>query len=321
MRTLLTIIICAIGLTTIAQSTIDFENFDLAQDTFLNGSDLSGGFVFGEISFPNLYNTEFGSWEGWAISNIMNDTTAGFMNQYAAYAGTGADETETYAVANAYQPAIIKIIDEFQLFDIYAKKIRITNATYTALSMRDGDAFAKKFGGETGNDADYLLLTIKGWRKGELLPDSIDFYLADYRFEDNSSDYIIKEWTEVDLNTLMFSDSLSFSLISSDVGMFGMNTPAYFCIDQADISSAIVSVDELKSRRHSIFPNPAQSVINIQGELFFNTEFNIISSNGVIIKQARLRKNQVDITGLPNGYYFLRLQTEIGIDMLAFVKQ
>lgn len=320
MKILLTIIICALGLDTIAQSTIDFENFDLAQDTFLNGSDLSGGFISEGLLFPNLYNVDFASWEGWAISNVKNDSTGGYLNQYAAYAGGGADETETYAVANAYQPAKIKILDEFQGFDIYAKKIMITNATYTALSMRDGDAFAKKFGGETGNDPDYLLLTIKGWRKGELLLDSIDFYLADYRFEDNSSDFIIKEWTEVDLNTLIFSDSLSFSLSSSDVGMFGMNTPAYFCIDQADISSAIVSVDELERKRHSIFPNPAQNVINLVGDQFVNANYNIISNNGVIIKQGRLRNHQADISGLPNGHYFMRLKTEKGIEMLAFMK-
>jgi hypothetical protein len=34
--------------------------------------------------------------------------------------------------------------------------------TYAALSMRDGDGFAKQFGGASGDDPDYFLLTITG---------------------------------------------------------------------------------------------------------------------------------------------------------------
>ena len=62
--------------------------------------------------------------------------------------------------------------------------------------------------------------------------DSVDFYLADYRFADNSEDYIVKDWTFVSLEALGDVDSLLFSLTSTDNdSMFGMNTPAYFCMD------------------------------------------------------------------------------------------
>ena len=39
----------------------------------------------------------------------------------------------------------------------------LTNATYAALSMQNGDSFAKKFGGTTGNDADLFGVTLRGF--------------------------------------------------------------------------------------------------------------------------------------------------------------
>ena len=44
--------------------------------------------------------------------------------------------------------------------------VRLTNTTFAALSMRDGDAFAKQFGGVSGDDPDWFLLTIDGLDAG-----------------------------------------------------------------------------------------------------------------------------------------------------------
>ena len=60
---------------------------------------------------------------------------------------------------------------------------------------------------------------------------SVDFYLADYRFADNSRDYIVDTWTQVDLSTLSDATVLTFAMESTDVGQFGMNTPSYFAVD------------------------------------------------------------------------------------------
>ena len=65
----------------------------------------------------------------------------------------------------------------------------------------------------------------------------MDFYLADYRFSDNSKDYIVKDWTFVDLSSLGAVTKLQFALSSSDTGQFGMNTPAYMAMDSMSISA------------------------------------------------------------------------------------
>ena len=96
--------------------------------------------------------------------------------------------------------------------------------------MLDGDAFAKQFGGVTGDDPDYLLLTLTGLH-ADGSTDSTEFYLADFRFADNAQDYIVSQWTWADLSVLGPVVGLEFALSSTDSGQFGMNTPSYFAMD------------------------------------------------------------------------------------------
>ena len=111
-----------------------------------------------------------------------------------------------------------------------------TNTTYAALSMLQGDAFSKKFGGASGNDPDWFVLNITG-HNGQTTTGQVDFHLADYRFSDNSQDFILDQWTWVDLSSLGAVTDLSFSFDSSDVGSFGVNTPVYFALDHLTVQT------------------------------------------------------------------------------------
>ena len=179
-------------------------------------------------------------WAGFAYSNRTDVTTAGFGNQYSAFTGGGSNPTgatvsgENYALGymdsfNGVFPTITRPPAEQFL------SLRITNTTYAALSIRDGDGGSgpgKKFGGVSGNDPDFFKLTITGLGAGDTILGSVDFYLADFRFANNAQDYIVNTWTEVDLAPLgAATRKIQFALSSSDNGAFGMNTPAYFAID------------------------------------------------------------------------------------------
>jgi hypothetical protein len=196
-------------------------------------------FTSGGATFNNNYDTSFGSWAGWAVSRATNTTTPGFGNQYAAYnvpgGGTG-DNSPTYAVA--FPDTFTPVTPTIQLpAGTRPQAARVTNTTYAALSMRDGDAFAKKFGGLSGNDPDFFLLTVQGRDAVGALLGSVDFYLADYRFADNAQDYIVSQWTTVDLSGLPAgTQQLTFTLASSDVGPFGINTPTYFALDNLTVT-------------------------------------------------------------------------------------
>ena len=208
----------------------------IAADSANNGSSGSGGFASGPVFLNNDYNPTFGSWSGWSVSNSTDVTTAGYLNQYSAFSGGGALDSSTYFVASAYgYPSLptITVADGFS-FD----SLLVTNTTYAALSMMEGDSFAKKFGGATGDDPDYFLLTIEGLGASGDSIGTVDFYLADYRFADNSLDYVVNDWSLVDVSSLGSASSLRFSLSSSDVGTYGMNTPAYFALDQLVLSDS-----------------------------------------------------------------------------------
>ena len=109
--------------------------------------------------------------------------------------------------------------------------MRVTNTTYAGLSMLYGDMFAKRFGGPDGTDSDFFILTIHGLDANGDDTGSVDFYLANYTFQDPNLNYIVSAWTTVDLTPLGNATSLAFELNSSDIGQFGMNTPAYFAMD------------------------------------------------------------------------------------------
>jgi hypothetical protein len=98
------------------------------------------------------------------------------------------------------------------------------------------EALAKKFGGDSGNEEDFFKLEIQGFR-GTVATGSVDFFLADYRFADNTQDYLVDQWARVNLSSLGAVDSLKFALSSSDLGQFGMNTPAYFAMDRIAFSA------------------------------------------------------------------------------------
>ena len=53
----------------------------------------------------------------------------------------------------------------------------------------------------------------------------VSFYLADFRFADNSLDFMLTHGNCVDLGGLAEARSIGFSFESSDVGKFGVNTP------------------------------------------------------------------------------------------------
>ena len=217
--------------------TIDFEDLILAPESYYNGADGAGAFVSRGASFNNTYNSDFGTWSGWSYSNQTDVTTPGFMNQYSAYnlPNGGGDDSPNYGVAYNFQLGDATIVLPG---GTTPASVRITNTTYAALSMRDGDMFAKKFGGPDGTDPDFFLLSIYGLDDNGDVTGQVDFFLADYTFRDPNLDYIVSSWTTVDLTPLGSATSLAFQLTSSDIGPFGMNTPAYFAMDNLVVTAA-----------------------------------------------------------------------------------
>lgn len=224
-------LLCAMFFATqiFSQTVSTFENLTLATDTFWDGSDLSGVFNSGNANFANDYDTAFHSWSGFTYSNKKDSTTSGYGNQYAAITASGYNGSANYAIADEYGNAKVRLTGSAA--GKLAKGFYVTNTTYAYLSMKSGDAFAKKFGGATGTDPDWFRLRALGWKNGALKQQAVDFFLADFRSADSTQDYIVHDWTWLDLQSLGDVDSLQFFLSSSDTAFGYMNTPAYFAMD------------------------------------------------------------------------------------------
>lgn len=210
---------------------VTFEDLTLAPESYFNGSDGAGGFTSNGVHFNNSYDDEYGPyWESFSYSNTTDTTTNSYTNESSAIVGTGKDNTTIYGVGyQGFMGSVPTITFENE---VPVTECYITNTTYAYMAMRDGNGPANIFGGDAGDDEDWFLLTITGKDDSGTTTGTVEFYLADFRFVDNAKDYIIDDWTEVNLSSLGTVKTLEFTLTSSDNDpTWGMNTPAYFAID------------------------------------------------------------------------------------------
>jgi len=330
---LLFVLMLFCNLITKAQIVSDFENLLLPMPpmgSYWNGSDQSGGFVSGGMYFPNSYDISFGSYwaNGFAYSSVIDSVTSGFTNLYAAKPAGGYNNSDNYAVAQNNVVARLNNVTPSMVVDGFY----VTNGTYAYNSMRDGDTFAKKFGDTTGTNSglpqgsypDFFKLTVKSYQGGQLSNDSVEFYLADFRFTNDSLDYIVNTWEWVDCSIFQVFDSLKFSLSSSDNGAFGMNTPAFFCMDNLTIDVTVGKNDVTSiQNKVEIFPNPASEVLYFRNiNVNSKRSISIFNMNGQMLSENYINANQksLDISNLPVGIYSVKIQTESETIYKKFVK-
>lgn len=215
-----------------------------------DSEDAVGFLESGGVEFINRSSITYpGTWNGFAFSNRTEKEIPGFTSGTSSFTGGGFGEGANYAIVyDSVRPAEATTIEQLQQVPFLdlpdghrAVSARVTNTTYSAFSMLKGDMFAKKFGGESGTDPDYLLLTISGSSlDGAVLGDTVEVYLADYRFSETAQDHVLGEfgeWAHVDLSPLAAADRLYFHFESTDgVGLF-TNTPTYMALDDLEIQA------------------------------------------------------------------------------------
>jgi hypothetical protein len=314
-----------------SQDTIKFESFNLPVDSFWNGNDLSGKFSEGSIDFINAYDTLYTAWEGFAYSN-KQDTLNGFPNQYSCIAGEGANNSTTYGVGFHGYNGLPTLKFNSPVTNING--FMINNSTYAYLSMRDGDGYAKVFGDTLNgfgtvdgtNGEDWMLLTTYVHSSSGI--DSNEFYLADYRFADSTQDYIIKDWTYVTLPANTNPDSLTFKITSSDNDpIYGIKTPAYFCVDNLRYTKATVGLTKVENEIDiKLFPNPAVNFVNVTlpaNADLSNYSLSLLDANGRLIKSiSQVFNSQLvfDISTLNSGTYIVQINTGTSVHSRRLIK-
>lgn len=296
-----------------------FEELELDSSGYWNGSDDAGGFTSGNAFFANNYNHDYFSWSGFSYSNLKDTVTAGYTNQYSAYAGIGADSSNNYCVAYTSGNDTVRLTTSTIVSGAY-----LTNNTYAALSMRDGDSYTKKFGGTDGNAPDWFKLSIFGIDDNNNNTDTIDFYLADFRYADNDSDYIVKDWKWADFTSLGDVKKIVFFLSSTDNGDYGMNTPAYFCLD--NLNGTVTSVNDLIVNNNSVtvYPNPFRNSVNINIDGIQDAkQIYVTDISGKLVYNSNyiLNNNQIDLSSLTRGFYLLSIKTQNKVITKKIIKQ
>ncbi|RMZ51950.1 T9SS C-terminal target domain-containing protein [Flavobacteriaceae bacterium PRS1] len=95
-----------------------------------------------------------------------------------------------------------------------------------------------------------------------------------------------------------------------------------FDTESFDTESFLSNVDILQTENQLvIYPNPTSSQLNIKYGQLDDTEVKFYNSNGQFISSRIIENNRINIHGLANGIYFLKLEFPEGFKIVKVVKQ
>jgi len=221
-------------------ATVTFENRALNANLFWIGDDATepsysyesygstytvynSTYVESNVTLPITYTKYVGEWgggdfwSGFAISaRTATDYASLTPDQYNNVTGK-AHGGNQFCVVTTYGETIT-------VPDAVVKGLWFTNSSYTANSILHGDSYS----GGAFDATDWLKCTITG-KTAQGTESSVEIDLA------KDGDYV-KTWQYCDLTSLGKVVELSFAFTGSRTGEYGLNTPAYICIDDIEIS-------------------------------------------------------------------------------------
>ena len=307
------------------------EHIEMAENQYYNGADDAGGFMLSHLYFPNSYNQQWDSWDGWSLSTEFDDTTSGFQNQYSPISkmpawkeGWLTQHTTfiSHGVTNSIRSPYLKE-EVFKGDHIYGlvftptgAEFLVNNTTYTYLDMLNGSGFSKKFGGDDGTDPDYLRLITNGIDINDNIVSRDTLYLADFRFESSEDDYILKKWTKIKVERC---NRIEFKLESIDLGQYGMNTPSYFAMALRQHLPS--SVKKINKARVLAYPNPAFSKITFDADHPIESiAISSLEGRLLAVKNGIGSTESINVLDLPVGTYIAHIKTTQGISITKLIK-
>ena len=213
-----------------------FEELYLDEESYWNRTNADNGdysFYSGTYKFLNNVGTEDEQkyWNGFSYSNVTSTVFTGeyWKEQYYSAVGSGVDNSKNYAVAYVSEPSKVKVVVANSENDDVIKGFYVSNTAWAKKVILDGDGLTQ--GDEGFEKGDYFKLTATGIKADGSTAGSLDFYLADYRGENEADYYCLDSWQWFDMRALGKVKEISFSMYSTQSNEFGMTTPLYFCMD------------------------------------------------------------------------------------------
>ncbi|MCD4695428.1 MAG: T9SS type A sorting domain-containing protein [Bacteroidales bacterium] len=157
--------------------------------------------------------------------------------------------------------------------------------------------------------------------------------IYDYQTLSSSNTYIFSYYVGYFPTTVIYSNICQFLGDTAYVAFTrdtGQNSSIYyielFCMDaetlhllsaKTNAMPTSININSLSTRM--IYPNPVSENIYFEGSYYY---FEIYTLQGVLIKSGRINENQrvIEVSGIPKGYYILKLQNENTEFVTKFIK-
>ena len=290
-------LLCAAALTLAAHAeditldlttaTIDFTNpieYDNADTTVLayNSSlkDVWVGTAKSDADYAYLYVNEgtfmfehYGFdtyWGGFTVSKVASDT----LNQFACMAKGGVNGKGTPYLIGYYSEGNDFFTGEPYMYtkmifkeEYYPKNVQVCQNTITMQALIQKMDPSRPF-----TKQDTLTFSVTGYDIDENETNTVSYYLAvDSIFNTT--------WATIDLSSIGKCIGLKFRMTSTDTGMYGMNTPAYFALDALTISteSPTTALQQTEAEQ----PKATKRLIN--GQLYIEQNNRLYTITGVAL--------------------------------------
>lgn len=193
------------------------------------GPEWVGTFKSGSYEFVNSVNPAYGSWMGCSYSNMTATSFASYTtDQWNSAAGHGAVGSTNYGVlyGNSLPNTPMEVIKVADAPDgRVVKGMNITNSAWVVECVKNGNGAANKF-----KQGSWFKVIFTG-TKADKSTASVEYYLADYRSENEADWTCLTDWAWLDLSSLGKVVSLSISFDGTDKSYGYLNTSTYVCID------------------------------------------------------------------------------------------
>jgi hypothetical protein len=199
----------------------DFEKLYLPEESFERGENLQlGSFVSGSFKFDNGCMPEWSYFYDFMYANTTSTSFTTYVtDQFNNAVGGGVNGSENYVVA---YPQGGKIYVMNNADGDVIPGMYITNDAWVVDNILNGDGMTDG----VFKQGDWFKLTITADNGN-----STEYYLADYRAEQEADRYYLDAWQWIDLSKLGTVKNLSFSFDGSRKNSWGLTTATYFCLD------------------------------------------------------------------------------------------
>ena len=205
--------------------TATLENLFLENESNWTGAKGTGYFLSGSYKFHNGANLEYNYFYDCMYSNETATSYSGLQDMWRGSVGKGYDNSENYGVVYP-SPGKIDVLNKDN-GDII-RGFYVTNTAWAYNAIKNGDGMSDVAGGF--QKGDYFKLIIKGV-KADGEESQVEYYLADYRSENEADHYALNSWQWVDLKALGEVKSVSFKMEGTKKNKWGLTTPTYFAFD------------------------------------------------------------------------------------------